>query len=126
MTCTSGSMVALFTLVVAAMAITAAHAQRTCKTIPHTEAQRKAEQAEVIEYHKRERRAATPLRIPVIFHIMHKANGEGKATRASIDAQIDVMTKSFQGTTAEGGIGYNADISFVLDRVNYIQSEYSA
>nr|WP_052477813.1 zinc metalloprotease [Kibdelosporangium sp. MJ126-NF4]CTQ88517.1 hypothetical protein [Kibdelosporangium sp. MJ126-NF4] len=47
-------------------------------------------------------RPAGPVTIPVVFHVVSKADGTGNVSQATVDAQIARMNKDFSGQEAPG------------------------
>lgn len=62
------------------------------------------------------------LRIPVYFHVIYKADGEGYVSEARIRDQMAVLNEDFAG--ANGLSTQNTAIQFDLVFINYVQSDY--
>ena len=60
------------------------------------------------------------LTIPVVFHVIYKADGTGYISEARVQAQIAVLNEDFAGFS---GNGYLTSIQFELVDINYVQND---
>lgn len=65
--------------------------------------------------------AGQVLRIPVYFHVIYKANGEGYISEARILDQMAVLNEDFAG--GNGLSNQNTAIQFDLVYINYVQND---
>jgi len=66
--------------------------------------------------------AGQVLRIPVYFHVIYKADGEGYVSEARIRDQMAVLNEDFAG--ANGLSTEDTAIQFDLVYINYVQNDY--